>query len=66
MRSLSPRLGPVFGAAALLGIGYFLGQIQSDPLAAQPASKGVVPAAGVAPERHPTAGSSPTSSAARR
>jgi PPIC-type PPIASE domain len=50
MRTLSRRLGPTLGAAALLGIGFFLGQIQSDPLAAQqPASKGVVPAAGVAP-----------------
>jgi PPIC-type PPIASE domain len=49
MRSLSRRLGPALGTAALLGIGYFLGQIQSDPLAAQPPTKGVVPAAGVAP-----------------
>jgi parvulin-like peptidyl-prolyl isomerase len=49
MRPLSRRLAPVMGAAALLGVGYILGQLGSDPLAAQPAGKGVVPAAGTAP-----------------
>jgi hypothetical protein len=49
MRSLSRRLGPVAAAAILLGIGYFLGTLKTDPLAAQPAGKGVVPAAGTGP-----------------
>src|SRR5262245_37912465 len=46
MRPQTRRLGPVLGGLALLGIGFFLGQSQADSLAAQPAGKGVVPAAG--------------------
>lgn len=45
MRLLS-RLVPTIGAASLLGIGFILGQAQSDPLAAQQPAKGVVPAGG--------------------
>lgn len=55
MRSLSRRLGPIAAAALLLGVGYILGNMQSDPLAAQPAGKGVVPAAGTAPAPAPPA-----------
>src|SRR2546421_440187 len=55
MRSLSRRLGPVAAAALLLGVGYFLGSVKSDPLAAQPAGKGVVPAAGTVPAAPPAA-----------
>jgi hypothetical protein len=55
MRSLSRRLGPVAAAALLLGAGYFLGSMKSVPLAAQPAAKGVVPAAGTAPAAPPPA-----------
>jgi len=49
MRALSRRLRPVVGAAVLLGAGYILGQQGSDPLAAQPAGKGVIPAVGSTP-----------------
>jgi len=45
MRVLSCRPGPLLGAMVLIGIGYFLGQSQADPLAAQPPAKGVVPVA---------------------
>jgi hypothetical protein len=48
MRLRSRRLGPVAGALLLLGVGYILGTLKADPLAAQP-GKGVVPAAGTAP-----------------
>jgi hypothetical protein len=47
MRSLSRRLGPVAGAILLVGVGYFLGTLKSDSLAAQPGK--VVPAAGTGP-----------------
>src|SRR4051812_37583859 len=53
MRPLSRRLGPVAAAGLLLAVGYFLGSVRSDPLAAQPAGKGVVPAAGTAPAAPP-------------
>jgi parvulin-like peptidyl-prolyl isomerase len=46
MRAQTRRLGPVLGGVALLSIGFFLGQSQADPLAAQPPAKGVTPAAG--------------------
>jgi PPIC-type PPIASE domain len=49
MRPLFRRLGPTATAVVLLGVGYFVGSVQSDPLAAQPAAKGVIPAAGTAP-----------------
>src|SRR4051812_39831288 len=49
MRPLFRRLGPTAAAIVLLGVGFFVGSMQSDPLAAQPAAKGVVPAAGTAP-----------------
>src|SRR5262245_32527447 len=55
MRPLSSRFAPLLGAAALLGFGYFFGQLGSDPLAAQPAAKGVVPAAGTTPAGPPAA-----------
>jgi PPIC-type PPIASE domain len=55
MRSLSRRLGPVAAAAMLLGVGYFFGSVKAVPLAAQPAVKGVVPAAGTAPAAAPPA-----------
>jgi hypothetical protein len=54
MRPLSRRLGPVIAAGLLLGVGYFVGSLRSDPLAAQPA-KGVVPAAGTGPAVSPAA-----------
>src|SRR4051794_5642375 len=54
MRLPSRRLGPVAAAALLLGVGYFLGSVKSDPLAAQPAGK-VVPAAGTGPATPPPA-----------
>jgi hypothetical protein len=56
MRSLSRRLGPVAAALLLLGTGYFFGTQSTDPLAAQPASKGVVPAAGTGPDAAPPVG----------
>jgi len=46
MRLFSRRLGPTAAAVLLLSTGYFLGQVRTDPLAAQPARSGVVPAAG--------------------
>ena len=55
MRSLSRRLGPVAAAALLLATGYFFGSQSADPLAAQPAAKGVVPAAGTGPAAAPPA-----------
>jgi parvulin-like peptidyl-prolyl isomerase len=55
MRSLSRRLGPVAAALLLVGVGYILGSVRTDPLAAQPAAKGVVPAAGTAPAAAPPA-----------
>lgn len=42
MRIVTRRLVPTLGAAALLGIGFLFGQLNSDPLAAQSPSKGVV------------------------
>lgn len=54
MRLPSRRFGPVAAAALLLGVGYVLGTLQSDPLAAQPAGK-VVLAAGTAPAAAPPA-----------
>ena len=53
MRLLSRRLGPAAAAALFLGTGYFLGQVYTSPLAAQPAKSGVVPAAGTAPAEKP-------------
>src|SRR5438445_275401 len=55
MRSLLRRLGPVAAAVLLVGVGYFLGTVRTDPLAAQPAGKGVVPAVGIAPTAAPPA-----------
>lgn len=52
MRIVSRRIAPLFGAAALIGLGFLLGQLRSDPLAAQPA-KGVVPASDSAPAPAP-------------
>lgn len=49
MHFVTRRLAPTLGALALLGIGFVFGQMQSDPLAAQPASKGVVVSSGTAP-----------------
>jgi PPIC-type PPIASE domain len=46
MRLYSRRLGPTAAAVLLLGTGYILGQIRTEPLAAQQAKSGVVPAAG--------------------
>jgi hypothetical protein len=54
MHSLSRRLGPVAAAALLLGTGYFFGSQSTDPLAAQPTAKGVVPAAGTGPAAAPS------------
>jgi hypothetical protein len=53
MRSLSRRLGPVAAAVFLVGTGYFFGSQSTGPLAAQPAAKGVVPAAGTGPAAAP-------------
>ena len=53
MRFASRRVASTFGAAALLGIGFLLGQVRSDPLAAQSPAKGVAPAAGTAPAPAP-------------
>jgi hypothetical protein len=55
MRSLSRRFGPFAAAVLLLGTGYFFGSQSTDPLAAQPAAKGVVPAAGTGPSAAPPA-----------
>jgi PPIC-type PPIASE domain len=53
MRLFSRRLGPTAAAGLLLGTGYFLGQAHTNPLAAQPAKSGVVPAAGTASAEKP-------------
>jgi hypothetical protein len=53
MRLFSRRLGPTAAAVLLLGAGYFLGQVRTAPLAAQPAKSGVVPAAGTTAAEKP-------------
>jgi hypothetical protein len=53
MRFVTRRVAPTFGALALLGIGFIFGQMKSDPLAAQPPSKGVVVSSGTAPAPAP-------------
>ena len=54
MRPLSRRLGPTAAAVLLVAVGYVVGSLRSDPLAAQP-GRGVVPAAGTAPAAPPPA-----------
>lgn len=49
MRFVTRRVAPLFGAVALLGVGFVFGQMGTDPLAAQPPSKGVVVSSGTTP-----------------
>jgi hypothetical protein len=53
MHFVTRRVAPAFGALSLLGVGFFLGQLRTDPLAAQPPSKGVVVSSGSAPAPAP-------------